>query len=116
MLENKETDKETNATPMLSHGRRNALLSRFGHVPVRAAEIIEKGCAVYWKTDRRMVNQGTCFYSQSSDTYYVKSKFTRYSHESGRGSAIKDEMNPKDISWMEVERSDAIRNDNRYIK
>ena len=27
--------------------------------------------SIYWKTDRRWVNQGTCFYNHANNTYYM---------------------------------------------
>ena len=90
-------------------------MSRFRHIPIKEKERKETDCATFWKTDRRLVNQGTCFYCSENDTYYVKSKFTKYS-DPNRCPEMKDEMNPRDISWLEVERSEGIRLDKRYNK
>ena len=83
-------------------------MNRFGHVPAREEEFNLSGYGLYWKVDKKNVNQGTCYYRLDKDTYYVKATGRR--HFIG-GEIAEIGTNPKDVGWLEI-----IRNhvDTRY--
>ena len=83
-------------------------MNRFGHVPIREEEFNLSGYGLYWKVDKKNVNQGTCYYRSDTDTYYVKA--TGRKHFIG-GEIAETGTNPRDVGWLEI-----IRNhvDTRY--
>ena len=88
------------AFPDVPSQRLAAVYKRYGHIPIREKEFERIGCSIYWKTDRRWVNQGTCFYNQATDVYYMRS-----------ASRNEGEVNPNEVAWLDIERRKV---DSRY--
>ena len=88
--------------PNVPTDRLALIYSRYGHVPIYEKEFEKLGCSIYWKTDRRWVNQGTCFYNHANNTYYMRS--TR------RGQHAEYDFEPRDVAWLEVWKSQMPHN------
>lgn len=85
------------AFPTVSPNRLAMIYGRFGHIPAREKDFEKMGCSIYWKTDRRWVNQGNCFYNQTNDVYY---------HRSTRRELFPTgEMSPRDVAQLEIGRT-----------
>ena len=99
-----------NAThPTMDVNRVDMLVKKFGTIHKRVNEVSERGLTIHWKTDKRLINMGTCYYRPDVDTYYVKSS-CNMKHCRSNGAIQYDDGG---MIYLEIERS---RIDRRYSK
>ena len=85
--------------PTISFQRVNQLMKKFGVIHRRVGEINDKGLIMHWKTCTKMVNAGSCYYNEASDTFYIRS-----SCNAGMLSSDNEDSN-KNMAYMEIERT-----------
>ena len=93
--------------PNLETSRVELLVKKFGTIHKRSNEVLERGLTVHWKTDKRLINMGSCFYRPDADTFYVKSS-CNIKQNKINGLIEFDEGG---VIYLEIERS---RIDRRY--
>ena len=85
--------------PTMSLQRVNQLMKKFGIVHRRVGELNEKGLTMHWRTSKKMINVGNCYYNDTNDTFYIRS-----SCNAGLRSIDHEDSN-KNMAYMEVERA-----------